>query len=233
VATTAKFAKAQLDLREPVKDGKHFKPGASLGVLKFAFNPKDYSTALQAGWNFKPQKKPGEHPEFTGTQLRTMDVEMFLDATDSDAGDISESVKTLMSTVRPTEKSNSSGTPFPPIVIFSWGETDPFVAVVKSVTVNLTLFRPSGQPLRGTSKLSMNEYPTEPGQQNPTSGARRSTRAHRVLLGDTLASIANTEYGTPTLWRAIATANDLEDPFALRIGHELLIPPPADAVALA
>ena len=86
---TTKFAKAQLDLREPVKDGKHFKPGSSLTVLKFDFNPKEYSTGLQAGWNSKPQKKPGEHPEFTGTQLRTLDVEMFLDATDEDDGDVS------------------------------------------------------------------------------------------------------------------------------------------------
>jgi nucleoid-associated protein YgaU len=232
MVTTAKFAKAQLDLREPVKDGKHFKPGSSIGVVKFAFNPKDYSMALQAGWNFKPQKKPGEHPEFTGTQLRTLDFEMFLDATDTDDGDIAESVTSLLATVQPTEKSKSSA-PFPPIVIFSWGESAPFVGVVKSVTVNLTLFRPSGKPLRGTGKVSMNEYPTNPGKQNPTSGALRSSRSHRVVLGDSLASIANTEYGSPTLWRAIASANNLEDPFSLRLGNELLIPPPADAALLA
>jgi nucleoid-associated protein YgaU len=233
VVTTAKFERAQLDLREPVKNKKKgFKPGSSIDIVKFAFNPKDYSMALQAGWNFKAQKTPGEYPEFTGTQLRTLDVEMFLDATDTDDGDISKAVASLLSTVRPTEKS-ASGTPFPPIVVFSWGEAAPFVGVVKSVTVNLTLFRPSGRPLRGTCKVSMQEYPTSPGKQNPTSGALQSTRAHRVVLGDSLASIANTEYGAPDLWRAIATANDLEDPFSLRIGRELLIPPPADAALLA
>lgn len=232
MVTTAKFAKAQLDLREPVKDGKGFKPGSSISVIPFAFNPKDYKTALQAKWDFKAQKEPGEPPEFTGTQLRTLDVEMFLDATDTDDGDISESVESLLSTVRPTEKSSGESA-CPPIVIFSWGESAPFVGVVKSVSVNLTMFRPSGQPLRGTCKLQMNEYPTDPGRQNPTSGALRSNRSHRVVLGDSLASIANTEYGAPTLWRAIASANDLDDPFSLRIGHELLIPPAADAVNLA
>ena len=79
----------------------------------------------------------------------------------------------------------------------------------------------------------MQEYPTNPAGQNPTSGAARSTRAHRVVLGDTLASIANEEYGTPTMWRAIAKVNGLDDPFNLRLGRELLIPPPADAAALA
>ena len=230
---TTKLAKAQLDLREPVKEEKHFKPGASLKVLPFDFNPKDYSTGLQAGWNFKATKKPGEYPEYTGTQLRTLDVEMFIDATDSDDGDVMPTIETLLSTTRPTEKSTSANAPFPPIVVFSWGSARPFVGVVKSVTSTLTLFRQNGKPVRATCKVSMQEYPTEPGKQNPSSGTLNSSRARRVVLGDTLASIANEEYGSPTLWRAIARTNGLEDPFRLRLGRELLIPSAADAVALA
>lgn len=229
---TTKLTKAQLDLREPVKDGKHYKAGSSTLVLPFDFNPKDYSTGLQAGWNFKPQKKPGEHPEFTGTQLRTLDLEMFLDATDEDNGDVSATIEALMSTVRPTAKSTNANAPFPPIVVFSWGSATAFQAVVKSVTSTLTLFRADGRPVRATCKISMQEYPTEPGKQNPSSGALRSSRSHRVVLGDTLASIANDEYGAPTLWRAIAVVNGLEDPFRLRLGRELLLPPPADAAVL-
>ena len=62
--------------------------------------------ALQAGWNFKPQKKPAEPPEFTGNQMRTLDVEMFLDATDEDDGRRRRRPSTLLfATVRPTEKS--------------------------------------------------------------------------------------------------------------------------------
>ncbi|MET0145825.1 MAG: peptidase M23 [Ilumatobacteraceae bacterium] len=227
------FAKAQLDLREPVADGKQFKPGSSLKVLTFDFNPKDYAMSRKASWDFKAQKKPGEKPEFTGTQLRTLDVEVFLDATDELMGDVSRSIDTLMSTVQPTEKSTNAGTPFPPIVIFSWGTSHPFVAVVTSVTSTLTLFRPTGQPVRATCKVNMQEYGTEPGRQNPTSGALRSSRTHTVVLGDSLASVANAEYGSPTMWRAIAITNGLEDPFNLRVGHELLLPPPADAAALA
>lgn len=230
---TTTLAKAKLDLREPVKDGKHFKPGPSIETLEFDFNPKEYSTALQAGWNFKPQKKPGEHPEYTGSQLRTLDVEMFLDATGEDNGDVSPTVDALFSTVRPTTKSTNDNTPYPPIVVFSWGSTKPFVGVVKSVSASLTLFRASGEPVRSTCKVSMQEYTTIAGKQNPTSGALHASRAHRVILGDTLASIANAEYGSPALWRAIAVVNGLEDPFRLRLGRELLLPPVAEASALA
>jgi nucleoid-associated protein YgaU len=142
-------------------------------------------------------------------------------------------IDTLLSTVRPTAKSTSANAPFPPIVVFSWGSAPPFVGVVKSVTSSLTLFRPDGKPVRATCKVSMQEYPTDPAKQNPTSGALRSMRAHRVVLGDTLASIANEEYGSPALWRAIASTNGLEDPFRLRLGRELLIPMPADAATLS
>jgi nucleoid-associated protein YgaU len=233
MAPTTKFAKARLDLREPVAEKKHFVAGASIKVLEFAFNPKDYSMSLQGGWNFKPQKKSLEPPEYTGTQPRSLDVEMFIDATDRDDGDVSDSVATLLSAVRPTDRSKNSETPFPPIVVFSWGAATPFVGVVKQVSATYTMFRPSGQPIRATCKISMQEYEPSPPRQNPTSGALRSSRAHTVVLGDSLASIAHAEYGDPTLWRAIASANELEDPFNLRVGCDLLIPAPADAAALS
>jgi nucleoid-associated protein YgaU len=233
MAVTTNFTKAQLDLREPVQDQDHFVAGSSLKVLNFLFNPKDYSMSLGGGWTFKPQKSSLEQPEFTGTTPRTLDVEMFLDATDRPNGDISGAVSTLLRAVRPTEKSVSSGTPFPPIVVFSWGSSRPFVGVVKQVSAQMTLFLPSGQPVRANCKVSMLEYDPNPPRQNPTSGALGSTRSHVVVLGDTLASIANAEYGAPALWRAIAHVNELEDPFNLRVGAELLLPPPADAVALA
>jgi hypothetical protein len=226
------FAKAQLDLREPVAGKKSFGPGGSIAVIKFKFNPKDYSMSLQSGWNFKPQKKSAEPPEFTGNQMRSLDVEVFLDASEEEKGSVAGTVEQLFSTLRPTEKSISAGTPFPPIVVFSWGDAKPFVGVVKSVSASLTLFRMSGLPIRATCKLSLQEFAPSPEKQNPTSGALRSSRAHCVTLGDSLASIANAEYGDPNMWRAIAEVNEIEDPFNIRIGTELLIPAPADAAAL-
>jgi hypothetical protein len=231
IKTTDTPKKATLALFEPVKGTKKgFKRGADIGLLEFQFNPKDIATALQAGWNFKPNKTPGDPPEFTGTQLRSFDMEVFLDATGRDDADVTNEIELLFSTVRPTPASVTAKTPFPPIVLFSWGVTKAFLAVVKGVSVTMTLFRIDGRPLRATCKVQLQEYPDEPGKTNPTSGARQSDRAHQVVLGDTLASIANAAYGFPTMWRAIATVNDLEDPFELPIGAELLIPP-ADLAA--
>jgi Contractile injection system tube protein/LysM domain len=232
--TGTQLEKARLELREPTKSGKKsFKPGGSIKTLTFMFNPKDISTSLKAGWNFNAKKSEEEPPEFTGTSLRTLDLEVFLDATDKADGDISPAIETLFHCLRPTAKSKSSGAPFPPIVIFSWGAMEPFVGVVSSVNATLTLFRPSGKPVRANCKVSMQEYPPAMARQNPTSGGERTRRSHQVVLGDSLASIANTEYGSPTMWRAIAVANEVDDPFSLPVGLQLLIPPPAEAAALA
>jgi nucleoid-associated protein YgaU len=228
---TTKPARAQLHLREPAKDKDGFKPGGSLEVINFHFNPKDYTTALNANWSFEPKKYDRDQAEFTGTALRTLDLEMFLDATDEPDGDVSKAIDSLLSTVKPTAKSVSSNTPYPPIVVFSWGTAAPFLGVVKSVSCSLTLFRDSGRPVRATCKLAMQELRRTPAKQNPSSGTLSSVRTHTVVLGDSLASIANAEYAEPAMWRAIAIANKLDDPLRLRVGHELLLPNVADAAA--
>jgi nucleoid-associated protein YgaU len=45
-----------------------------------------------------------------------------------------------------------------------------------------------------------------------------------VQAGDSLAAIAQEVYGDPTLWREIARANNLEEPYALTVGDTLDIP---------
>ena len=50
-------------------------------------------------------------------------------------------------------------------------------------------------------------------------------KRREVMPQDTLALIAYQEYGTPNRWRAIAEANDIEDPLDLRPGQVLAIPP--------
>ena len=42
---------------------------------------------------------------------------------------------------------------------------------------------------------------------------------------DTLQSVAFSEYGDAALWRGLADLNDIDDPFRLRPGTTLMIPP--------
>ena len=51
------------------------------------------------------------------------------------------------------------------------------------------------------------------------------THSHVTRSGDTLAGLAARYYRKPGEWRAIADANDIEDPRRLEVGRFLAIPP--------
>jgi len=81
-------------------------------------------------------------------------------------------------------------------------------------------------PLRAKAQLQLKQYQPEDsyGRQNPTSGTPRPHRVHRVQPGETLDRIAAKHYGDSTRWRALAEANGIADPLALRPGSLLAIP---------
>jgi nucleoid-associated protein YgaU len=47
---------------------------------------------------------------------------------------------------------------------------------------------------------------------------------HKVIAGDSLASIAFREYGDPAKWRPLAAANNIDDPIRLCVGTTLIVP---------
>jgi nucleoid-associated protein YgaU len=66
-----------------------------------------------------------------------------------------------------------------------------------------------------------------PAGQNPTTRADGAGTSWIVGLGDSLPSIAYASYGDQTAWRTIARANGIDNPFRLRTGTVLTIPPEA------
>ena len=112
----------------------------------------------------------------------------------------------------------------PPVVRLAWG-TITFTAVVVRSNTTFTLFAGDGVPVRARVDLTFREY-TPPGKQlrgTPRHSADR-TSVRTVKQGDTLPGIAGAEYGRPEEWRAIAEANDVDDPRTLTAGEELVIP---------
>ena len=231
---TTTLAKAKLDLYEPVpreSDGAGFTRGSPIGTIDFRFNPKEYSTSMQADWKVEAKQGGVEAPAYTGCKPMTMSVELFLDGDGTDTTVVANALELLTKAVRPAPGSKEH--PCPPLAKFSWGTGWTFMCVVQSVSASVTMFTPGGQPLRATCKLNLLEYETAPAGTNPTSGGERSVKTRQVGLGDTLASIANDELGNPSQWRAIAVTNRIEDPFSLVVGSELLIPARSDVPELA
>ncbi len=193
--------------------------------LEFSFNPKEYTVAKSAEWKRNATKgaKQSSVPEFVGPQPRSLTLEMFFDHSDQAGKDVVKDVETLMSCLVPLPDSGPKA--LPPFVQFGWGKQVILTAFVKSVSAKITMFRPNGDPVRAVCSLTLEEVPTKSGKpQNPTSGALYASSSHVVVAGDSLASLAYSEYGDPTLWRAIADANRIDDPLRLPPGLRLILP---------
>ena len=215
------LTKATLVILEPKKGGNQ----AELDRIDFKFNPKEWSITRGAEWKSETTKKSTPSPEFKGPKPASTTVEMFLDESEEDSGDISKIVDRLFKCVQPEQNSVSSNKPSAPHVLFQWGEIT-FKGYIEQVAVKYTLFRGTGTTIRGTATLTLKEFPSAPGAQNPTSGGEPGNRRHRVVAGDSLASIAYREYGSAAMWRKIADFNpSIDDPLRIPDGAILLIPP--------
>jgi nucleoid-associated protein YgaU len=112
-----------------------------------------------------------------------------------------------------------------PVLIFTWG---PFLleCVLKDVTITYVRFDSSGEPTRATVKVNIKEEPSLLAMlpTNPTSGGLPGRKRHVVSHGESLPLIAARSYGHPGLWRALAAANGIDDPFRMTPGRALLLP---------
>lgn len=194
---------------------------------EFLFNPKEYSISksTQAPRQPTPNAEGSGTPQFTGPQPQSLSVELFLDATEEGTGvRIADYVDFLMESCSATRASKDARQPSLPVVIFGWGSTTSFPAFVKQVGVKYTLFTPAGTPIRAVCSVTLEEVPDPQPRQNPTSGADSAHRSHTVVAGETLASVAWDTYRDPTLWRALAERNNVDDPMRVVDGTRLLVP---------
>jgi nucleoid-associated protein YgaU len=203
--------------------------------LSFMFNPTEYRLSRSVTLNNEPNEaQPGGNSQFLGTGPRTLSMQLFFDDFASAKGDVTPKINKLFKWQMP-----DATTKAPPKVKLDWGTNDAlknpdFQAVIKDVNVSYTVFNKSGTPIQAKVDITLEEVVgTIAIGKNPTSHALDARRVHVVVEGDTLASIAYSEYGDPNYWRALAETNGIDDPLRVRPGANLLIPSAADAARLA
>jgi hypothetical protein len=221
-----KLEHAVLQLFAPSKDGSLDQPGGRVGEIEFQFNPKELTLSKTAAWGRntgKGNKKSGP-PQYNGPMPSKLTLELFFDASGAFDDSVVKRVDKLFACCVPTDESQKQNKGSPPWVLFRWGSLTGFLAYISSVQVKYTLFTPAGLPVRATCTVTLEEIAGEAPKQNPTSGGLMPRREHIVVEGDTLAAIAYNEYGSPALWRAVATANGIDDPMRLRPGRPIFLP---------
>ncbi|MET8637776.1 CIS tube protein [Streptomyces sp. NPDC004096] len=222
------LVRARLAIHHP-PSGSSRTVGGRIGEVEFQFNPHQMELSRSASWYAQRAVgfDRGAQQEFSGAEPASLSLEVFLDASATPGSPrVRREVEKLLSCCEVDPQTLPTNRPSPPWVRFSWGgfSTVQFTAYVESVNAAYSLFSPTGEPLRATCRLNLKEIPTPTKGQNPTSGTLRTQRVHRVVAGDSLPSLAWREYGNATQWRAIAEANDIDDPMRLRPGTELLLP---------
>jgi Contractile injection system tube protein/LysM domain len=201
------------------------------------FNPKEYSVSKANTW--KVETVAGSAlpaPQFGGGQARELSLDLLFDGADGDKRDVravTDRLLKMMEVDPKLGKGTAKNSGRPPIVTFAWGDFVSFEAVATTLSVQYTLFRADGSPIRAEAKLKLVQVrktvdkSAAPGNakgQNPTTRGVAGLRAHVVRDGDSLPSIAYAAYGDATRWRPIAQANDIDDPLRLRRGASLAIP---------
>lgn len=228
-----KLEHAYLQMFEPSPDGSLSKPGADLGTIEFQFNPKELSMSKAAKWARETGQGNAKSspPQYQGPQPSKLTLEMFFDATDTLNDSVVKRVDKLFACCVPTSTSHAQKKGSPPWVLFRWGSLTGFLAYISSVTAKYTVFTPGGLPVRATCSVQLDELAGETPGQNPTSGGLVPRRVHVLVDGDTLPGIAYREYGDASMWRAVARANDIDDPLRLVSGRSLLLPAPDEFTA--
>jgi hypothetical protein len=196
------------------------------------FNPKDYTISKNNTWNAKPT--PGASapkPQYGGGAPCEMQLQLLFDASLlGDGAAVRDATERLFAVMDATQgqgagSGGNKNTRRPPMITFVWGRFISFKAFAKSLSVQYQYFAPDGQPLRADVKLGLVQADAGPVRgQNPTTRADGSLGTHVVREGDSLQEIAFRAYDDPTRWRAIAEANGIDDPMALRRGVALALP---------
>lgn len=112
----------------------------------------------------------------------------------------------------------------PPIVAFHW-DREVFSGVLEQATTTFLLFTDQGVPVRAKVSLAIKQHaPVEVQVNQARTASPNFDKAYTVRRGDTLTSIAAATYQDATAWRAIALANNIQDPRRLVPGTVLALP---------
>jgi hypothetical protein len=205
--------------------------GAEISVL---FNPEKYT--LNKGVQIAEIAIPGlDSPvlQFVRGQNEKITLELFFDTTINGLVDDPVDVRTETKKIYHLMKINRD-THAPPRCVLEWGEAGQLFSfgsslsprcLVESVSEEFNLFSPSGVPLRAKLNVTFREYKTIEEQIKETlKQSADRTKIVEVERGQTLSHIAWLEYQDPGEWRAIAEANNLDNPRLLEPGTRLMVP---------
>jgi nucleoid-associated protein YgaU len=201
-----------------------FQTGDAITAL---FNPEKLVFNKTVNWKrHGAAQRDVPELQFTNAQPRTLQIDLIFDTYDTPEAsktDVRRDTKKILH-IATVEKHGDKHRP--PVCRLSWGAAGVFFqGVLESLEQQFTLFMDDGTPVRAKCTCTFKEWRTnydDLNRQSTESSDVAKTRT--VKIGDTLDRIAAEAYRDPRMWRAIAEANDIDDPLHLTPGTVLSIP---------
>jgi nucleoid-associated protein YgaU len=218
------------------------------GSIEALFNPSEISLTKSANWEQQHaaglggQASASVEQEFRSVEAETFSIELLFDTYESrsSAMTVARAAATaLPATLIPGRESGDVrqytdqiaalvevGTELhrPPVCNLRWGVFDIFTGVLSSLHQRFTLFLDDGTPVRALLTCEFAEVGTLAEARAGELHSADVVKTRQVRRYDTLQNLAADEYGDPSLWRAIATANGIVNPRDLQPGTILTIP---------
>lgn len=148
------LAKAQIIRLEP-----------SRLVIPCMFNPKEYTITKNVNWGQADNStKDGADLTFGGGNTSNMALELFFDTYYNRLSEtVVEDVRTYtdkiwnLTYIDESLRDPKTKKGRPPTILFVWGKTWLFEAVIESMEQQFTLFMPNGMPVRAVVKLQLKQ----------------------------------------------------------------------------
>ena len=157
--------------------------------LEVMFNPASYSITVEQIIVETPTgSKPNARQEYRGTNAMTVAFDLFFDEYSKPKGDVTKPISTLFDWMRPTKKTQKNKKPSrlrSPSSGAATSSSRASAASSTSCTVNYTVFRMDGTPVRADVEVTLKGSAPDAPFGNPTSRASGSQRVHTVIDGDT------------------------------------------------
>ena len=199
--------------------------GSSFEVM---LNPSSYSHSYSISYNKKEAMgQLGSDTKFSGVKPEKVNFDIIIDGTgvvdlgDAEAPDVKQQVNALTDIVYKYDGGNHE----PNHVRILWGSLI-FFGRLESMSVEYTLFKPGGEPLRAKIKLAFSGFMSK---EEEALRANRSSPDLSHLIefkaGDTLPSLCYRVYKDCSYYLEVARVNDITNFRDIRPGTKLHFPP--------
>ena len=140
--------------------------------IECMFNPKEYTISRTIEWETQSNDTTDTgNKVYKGGSAAQLTLELFFDTyanrkSSGQVEDVRKYTERLWALTKMEEKNQPTGAnksvkkALPPTVLFQWGSTWHFAAVIKSMEQQFTLFMPDGMPVRSIIKVTLEQSDT-------------------------------------------------------------------------